>query len=142
MTFCVLIFHNYSEGMIKMTDKKITITIGDLKVEASLNDSKTAQNIWDALPIEGRVNIWGDEIYFSIPVDVGLENAKEVVSEGDLGYWPPGSAFCIFFGTTPVSRGNEIRAASPVNIFGKIIGDSKVFKKASSGAKIIIEKSE
>ena len=125
-----------------MDVKKITITVEDLKVDASLNDSKTAQNIWDALPIEGTVNTWGDEIYFSIPVDVGLENAKEVVSEGDLGYWPPGSAFCIFFGTTPVSRGNEIRAASPVNIFGKIIGDSKVFKKTSSGAKIIIEKGE
>ena len=125
-----------------MAVKKITITVEDLKVDASLNDSNTAQNIWDALPIEGRVNIWGDEIYFSIPVDVGLENAKEVVSEGDLGYWPPGSAFCIFFGTTPVSRGNEIRAASPVNIFGKITGDPKVFKKVSSGAKIVIEKSE
>ena len=125
-----------------MFNKNITIKAENIKIDAELNDSKTAQNIWDALPIEGRVNIWGDEIYFSIPVDVGLENAKEVVLEGDLGYWPPGSAFCIFFGTTPVSRGNEIRAASPVNIFGKIIGDSKVFKKASSGAKIIIEKSE
>lgn len=125
-----------------MTVKKITITAEGLKVDASLNDSKTGQKIWDALPIEGSVNIWGDEIYFSIPVDVGLENAKVVVSEGDLGYWPPGNAFCIFFGTTPVSRGNEIRAASPVNIFGKIIGDPKVFKKASSGAKIIIEKGE
>ena len=125
-----------------MAVKKITITTKDLKVEASLNDSETAQKIWKALPIEGRVNIWGDEIYFSIPVDVGLENAKEVVSEGDLGYWPPGSAFCIFFGLTPASQGDEIRPASPVNIFGKIIGDSKVFKKASSGAKIIIEKSE
>lgn len=125
-----------------MTGKKITITAEGLKVDASLNDSKTGQKIWDALPIEGSVNTWGDEIYFSIPVDVGLENAKVVVSEGDLGYWPPGNAFCIFFGTTPVSRGNEIRAASPVNIFGKIIGDPKVFKKASSGAKIIIEKGE
>ena len=125
-----------------MAVKKITITIEDLKVDASLNDSKTAQKIWDALPIEGRVNTWGDEIYFSIPVDVGLENAKEVVSEGDLGYWPPGSAFCIFFGLTPASQGDEIRPASAVNVFGKIIGDSKVFKKASSGAKIIIEKSE
>lgn len=125
-----------------MTVKKITITAEGLKVDASLNDSKTGQKIWDALPIEGSVNTWGDEIYFSIPVDVGLENAKVVVSEGDLGYWPPGNAFCIFFGTTPVSRGNEIRAASPVNIFGKIIGDPKVFKKVSSGAKIIIEKSE
>jgi len=128
--------------MIKIAIKKITITTEDLKVDAGLNDSKTAQNIWDALPIEGRVNIWGDEIYFSIPVNIGLENAEEVVSEGDLGYWPPGSAFCIFFGLTPASQSDEIRAASPVNIFGKIIGDPKVFKKVSSGAKIIIEKGE
>jgi len=125
-----------------MAVKKITITIEDLKVDASLNDSETAQKMWEALPIEGRVNTWGDEIYFSIPINIGLENAKAVVSEGDLAYWPPGNAFCIFFGTTPVSRGNEIRPASPVNIFGKIIGDPKVFKKVSSGVKIIIEKSE
>ena len=125
-----------------LDNKKITITIEDLKVEASLNDSKTAQNIWDALPIEGRANTWGDEIYFSIPVDVGLENAKAVVSEGDLGYWPPGSAFCIFFGPTPASEDKEIRPASPVNIFGKVIGDPKVFKKVRSGAKITIEKGE
>ncbi|HUU40724.1 MAG TPA: cyclophilin-like fold protein [Desulfatiglandales bacterium] len=125
-----------------MAVKKMTITTEDLKVEASLNDSKTAQNIWDALPIEGRANTWGDEIYFSIPVDVGLENAKAVVSEGDLGYWPPGSAFCIFFGPTPASEDKEIRPASPVNIFGKVIGDPKVFKKVRSGAKITIEKGE
>jgi len=125
-----------------MFDKKIIITVNDVKMSADLNDNKTAQNIWAALPIEGRVNTWGDEIYFSIPVNAELENAKDVVSEGDLGYWPPGSAFCIFFGTTPVSRGNEIRAASPVNVFGKIIGDPKVFKKVNSGAKIIIEKNE
>jgi len=125
-----------------MFDKKITITVGDVKMSAELNGSNTAQKIWDILPIEGRVNTWGDEIYFSIPVKVGLENAKAVVSEGDLGYWPPGSAFCIFFGLTPASQGDEIRPASPVNVFGKIIGDSKVFKKVSSGAKIIIEKGE
>jgi len=125
-----------------MAVKKITITTEDLKVDAGLNDSETAEKIWDALPIEGSVNTWGDEIYFSIPVNVGSENAKEVVSEGDLGYWPPGSAFCIFFGLTPASQGDEIRPASPVNVFGKIIGDSKVFKKVNSGAKIIIEKGE
>ena len=125
-----------------MAVKKITIKTEDLKVDAGLNDSNTAQKIWEALPIEGSVNTWGDEIYFSIPINIGLENAEEVVSEGDLGYWPPGSAFCIFFGTTPASQGDEIRPASPVNVFGKIIGDSKVFKKVSSGAKIIIEKGE
>ena len=125
-----------------MFDKKITITVKDVKISAELNDSKTAQKIWDALPIESRVNTWGDEIYFSIPVNAGLENAKVVVSEGDLGYWPPGNAFCIFFGPTPASQGDEIRPASPVNIFGKITGDPKVFKKVSSRAKIIIEKSE
>lgn len=125
-----------------MLDKKITITVNDVKMSAELNDSETAQKIWDALPIEGRVNTWGDEIYFSIPVNVGLENAKAVVSEGDLGYWPTGNAFCIFFGLTPASQSDEIRPASPVNIFGKIIGDPKVFKKVSEGAKIIIEKSE
>jgi len=128
--------------MDNMFDEKITITVEDIKMSAELNDSNTAQKIWKALPIEGSVNIWGDEIYFSIPVNIGLENAKAVVSEGDLGYWPPGNAFCIFFGLTPASQGDEIRPASPVNIFGKVIGDPKVFKKVSSGAKIIIEKGE
>ena len=125
-----------------MLDKKITITAEDIKMSAELNDSNTAKKIWEALPIEESVQTWGDEIYFSIPVNIGLENAKAVVSEGDLGYWPPGNAFCIFFGLTPASQGDEIRPASPVNIFGKIIGDPKAFKKVSSGAKIIIEKSE
>ncbi len=125
-----------------MFDKKITITVNDVKMSVELNDSNTAQKIWKTLPIEGSVNTWGDEIYFSIPVNVGLENAKAVVSEGDLGYWPPGNAFCIFFGPTPTSQGDEIRPASPVNVLGKIIGDPKVFKKVKSGAKIIIEKSE
>jgi hypothetical protein len=127
--------------MGSMLDKKITITVGDIKASAELIDSKTAQKIWEALPITGSANTWGDEIYFSIPVKVGLENAKAVVLEGDLGYWPPGNAFCIFFGPTPASHGEEIKPASPVNVFGKIIGDPQVFKKVRSGAKIIIEKS-
>jgi hypothetical protein len=124
-----------------MLDKKITITAEDIKMSAELNDSNTAKKIWEALPIEANVQTWGDEIYFSIPVKVGLENAKAIVLEGDLGYWPPGNAFCIFFGPTPASHGEEIKPASPVNVFGKIIGDPKVFKKVRSGAKIILEKS-
>jgi hypothetical protein len=117
-------------------------SIGD--VQAMLNDenSETARAIWDALPIEARANVWGDEIYFSIPVKIGLENPKEVVELGDLGYWPPGSAFCIFFGKTPASRGDEIRPASPVNVFGRIIGDSTVFKAVSTGEKIFLSKAQ
>ena len=127
--------------MFIMATGKIMITVEDLKMYAELNNSETTKKIWEALPIEANVQTWGDEIYFSIPVNIGLENAKAVVSEGDLGYWPPGSAFCIFFGPTPASEGKEIRPASPVNVFGKIIGDSQVFKKVRFGAKIIIEKS-
>jgi len=122
-------------------EKKIRILIGDLKVEAELNESKTAQLIWEALPIEAKANLWGEEIYFSIPVKAGLEKgAKEVVSAGDLGYWPTGHAFCIFFGPTPASRGDEIRAASAVNIIGKVLGDPKVFLKVKDGSKITLER--
>jgi len=122
--------------------RKVTIRVENIKASAELNDSETAQEIWKALPIEGKVNIWGDEIYFSIPVKIELENAKAVVSEGDLGYWPPGTAFCIFFGPTPMSRGDEIRPASPVNVFGRMEEDVKVFKKITPGAKIIVDKAE
>ena len=122
-------------------EKKIRILIGELKVEAELNDSKTAQVIWEALPIEGKGNLWGEEIYFSIPVKVAQEKgAREVVSAGELGYWPTGHAFCIFFGPTPASRGDEIRAASAVNIIGKVLSDPKVFLKVKDAAKITLEK--
>ena len=122
-------------------EKKIRIITGELKVEAELNDSKTAQSIWDALPIEGSNNLWGEEIYFGIPVKAGQEKgAREIVSAGELGYWPPGNAFCIFFGRTPASRGDEIRAASAVSIIGKVLSDPKVFLKAKDGAKIVLEK--
>ena len=122
--------------------RKITIRVENIEANAELNDSETAQEIWKALPIESNVNTWGDEIYFSIPVKIGLEDAKAVVSEGDLGYWPSVRAFCIFFGPTPMSQGDEIRPASPVNAFGRIMGDSKIFKKVAPGAKIVVEKAE
>ena len=122
-------------------DKKIRILVSDLKVEAELNESKTAQLIWEALPMEGKTNLWGEEIYFAIPVKRGLEaGSREVVSVGELGYWPTGHAFCIFFGPTPASRGDEIRAASAVNIIGKVLSDPKVFLKIKEGAKITLEK--
>ena len=122
-------------------EKKIKIEIGEVKVEAELNGSKTAQSIWEALPIKGSANLWGEEIYFAIPVKSGQEQgARDVVSSGELGYWPPGHAFCIFFGPTPASRGDEIRAASAVNVVGKILSDPKIFRKAKDGVKITLEK--
>jgi len=121
--------------------KKIRILVSDLKVEAELNESKTAQSVWEALPIEAKGNLWGEEIYFAIPVKAGLEaGSREVVSAGELGYWPTGHAFCIFFGPTPASQGNEIRAASAVNIIGKVLTEPKVFLKVKDGAKVTLEK--
>jgi len=117
----------------------IRIRAGDVEALAELNDSKTAQAIAQALPIEGQANTWGDEIYFSIPVRVDDEQPREVVELGDLGYWRPGSAFCIFFGPTPASRGSEIRPASAVNVFGRIAGDPKVFKSVPDGARVVVE---
>jgi len=120
--------------------RKIRIKAGSILVTAELNETSTAEAVWQALPIKGKANRWGEEIYFSIPVSLEEENAREVVSAGDLGYWPPGTAFCIFFGPTPMSRGQEIRPASPVNVFGKIIGDAKVLRRVTSGTEITITK--
>lgn len=123
--------------------RKIRIIVEDVSADASLNDGPTADAIWEALPIEGEANTWGDEIYFDIPVFLDEEEgASEVVQIGDLGYWPTGHAFCIFFGLTPVSRGDEIRAASAVNIFGQIEGEAAVFKSVASGASIKVERLE
>jgi hypothetical protein len=123
------------------TERKIRITAGKVSAEAVLNDSPTATQIWDALPIEGRGNTWGDEIYFSIPVDAKQEkDAREIVAVGELGYWPPGSAFCIFFGRTPASTDDRPRAASVVNILGRIQGDATGFKAVSSGTRVHLER--
>jgi hypothetical protein len=120
--------------------RELRIKVGSVMALAELNDSKTAEAIWQALPLRGNINTWGEEIYFAIPLKMELEDEQEVVSSGDLGYWPRGSAFCIFFGPTPVSREDEIRAASPVNTFGKLIDDPKVFKEVREGEIIVVER--
>jgi len=120
--------------------RKIKIKAGAIEVIAELNETKTADAIWEALPIKGSVNRWGDEIYFSIPVSLEPDDAQELVSLGDLGYWPPGTAFCLFFGPTPMSRGQEIRPASPVNVFGRIIGDTNVLRQVASGTEITVDR--
>jgi hypothetical protein len=122
--------------------RTIRITAGPVSATAELNDSPTASTIWDALPITARANTWGDEIYFPIPVRHGEENAREVMTMGELGYWPTGHAFCIFFGPTPASRGQEIRAASPVNPIGKVIGDARVFTTVRDGERVTLARQE
>jgi hypothetical protein len=122
--------------------KRIQIIAGEIEVTAELNDTGTAQAIWETLPINSRANLWGNEIYFSIPLSLELEAGQELVDVGDLGYWPDGNAFCIFFGPTPVSQGDEIRPASPVTVFGKVIGDATVFKKVFTGTEITIRSKE
>lgn len=124
-----------------MSDRRrVTITAGAVSVGAVLNASETADAIWEALPLEARANRWGDEIYFATPVRLGSEDGQEVVEVGDLAYWPPGNAFCIFWGPTPASRGSEIRPASAVNVLGRIDGDATVFSSVRSGVTVRIEK--
>ena len=122
---------------------KIKIEVDHLSVSADINNTPTAQKILEILPIEGSANVWGEEIYFDIPLQAELEpDAREEVEVGDLGYWPAGPAFCIFFGPTPVSRDDRPRAYSPVNVFGRVVGDAKQFKTVSGGAKVSVTLAE
>jgi uncharacterized protein len=122
--------------------RRIRITAGAVSAEALLNESRTAQAVWQALPIAARGNTWGDEIYFGIPVRLAEEDPRETVDLGDLAYWPPGHAFCIFFGPTPASLGNEIRPASEVNVFGHLEGDAIIFRQVRDGTTVVLERVE
>jgi hypothetical protein len=123
--------------------KTIRITAGKVSLIAELNDGPTAAKLWDALPIQGTANTWGDEIYFGIPVRAEEEaSASADVEVGDLGYWPPGHAFCIFFGPTPASRSEKPRAASPVNLVGRVVGDASSLRNVQDGEKVRIEQAE
>ena len=116
----------------------ITITAGPVELKAELNGTPAAQAIWEALPISVAGNTWGDEIYFRIPVSAESDDLKEVVDFGDLAFWPPGNAFCIFFGPTPASRDDEIRAASGVAVIGRIVDDAAQLRQVSSGTTVTI----
>jgi hypothetical protein len=119
------------------------ISAGKVSLQAELNDGPTARQIWEALPLEGRANVWGDEIYFDIPVKAGQESdARAEVQVGELGYWPPGSAFCIFFGPTPASTDERPRAASPVNILGRMLGDATQFRAVSGGTRVQLDRAD
>ncbi len=118
---------------------KIMIEVESISTEAELLDTPTARKIADALPLEGTVNVWGEEIYFDIPLTIDQEpDASQDVNVGDLGYWPAGPAFCIFFGPTPVSTSDQPRAYSPVNVFGRVLDNPQLFRSVAGGAIIKI----
>jgi hypothetical protein len=122
--------------------KQMRLRAGEVAVEVELNETETAEKVFSALPVEARAQTWGDEIYFSIPLECDEENPHEVVEVGDVGFWPPGSALCFFFGKTPASRGDEIRPASAVNIIGHVRGDPKVLKAVRAGTPVAVERLE
>ncbi|MBC8418029.1 MAG: hypothetical protein ISR62_06715 [Desulfobacteraceae bacterium] len=118
----------------------IRIVIGNVALNAELNETPTAKKVADALPLNAPFSTWGDEIYFAIPVEGDLdESAREEVEMGDLGYWPTGKAFCIFFGPTPMSTPGKIIPASAVNIIGKVRGDVSRLKKVMDEGSVTVE---
>ena len=122
-----------------MDSRRIVITAGAVEVTAELNDTPTADAVWEALPFDAAASTWGNEVYFGIPVRAEEEpGSGAVVEMGAVAYWPPGFALCLFFGRTPASRGNEIRAASAVNVFGSIDGDPTVLKQVRDGESITV----
>lgn len=126
-----------------MGENIITISVENVTVDAELGTSPTAAKIFEALPFESTTNTWGDEIYFTIPVTMEQEpDARADVEIGELAFWPMGNAFCIFFGPTPVSRDEKPRAYSPVNVFGRILGNAAVFKGIAVGARIRVNRKQ
>ena len=123
-----------------MQERRIKIVAGGVEAMALLNDSETAHLVWAALPISASASIWGDEIYFRIDLSASEQDAQEVVDIGDVAFWPPGQALCLFFGPTPMSMGDEIRPASPVNVIGRIEGDPTKLKSVPAGAGVLVER--
>ncbi|MBC7328419.1 hypothetical protein H5T87_09960, partial [bacterium] len=96
-----------------------------VEIEGEIHDTKIGKALYDALPIRTPVERWGKEVYFPTPVNCEVENPQETVQLGDMGYWPPESSWCIFFGPTPISKNGEIRPDSPGEVFGQVLGNLK-----------------
>ena len=126
--------------MLPRKMKIITKSAGTFSAELTGENPATADVVYAKLPLEGKANVWGEEIYFTIPVALGAESPKQLVEVGDIAYWPPGKALCFFFGPTPASWDREIRPASPVNVFAKIENNARLLKLVPPGEKIRVER--
>jgi hypothetical protein len=118
---------------------RIRFDFGSITLEAELLDTPTAQAIATALPLTSSAQTWGEEVYFEVPVKLAREeDARAIITPGEIAYWPDGHCIAIGFGRTPISQGDECRLASPCNIFARAIGDVKALAKVSAGAKVKI----
>lgn len=118
----------------------VAITVENMTIRVETIDTPTAAAIVAACPFSARANTWGDEVYFSTPVSVPLEtDARAIVEAGELAYWPDGDAIAIGFGPTPISQGDEIRLASPCNIWGRALDDVKSLASVRAGAPVRVE---
>ncbi len=122
-----------------METHRINIQIGEIALTAKLNGTETADRIWEALPFEVTGTRWGDEIYFEIPVELAAaSDARQEMVVGEIAYWPQGHAFCIFFGPTPVSKGEEPRAYSDVNPVGLIEEGAEQLARIEDGTTVMV----
>ncbi len=124
------------------TARRIRITAGRATVDAELNDTRAATAVWQALPLAAKAETWGDEVYFETSLTLPEEHPRAVVDRGDVGYWPPGRALCLFYGPTPASRGDEIRPASPVTVIGRIVGDTDRLRAVRPGDPVRVERAD
>lgn len=118
---------------------RIRFAFGSLTIDAELLDTPTAAAIAAALPVTSSVLTWGEEVYFEVPVTVAREqDARAVVTQGEIAYWPDGRAIAIGFGRTPISQGDETRLASPCNVFATALSDVKMLAKVRAGTTVQI----
>jgi len=123
------------------TNQRIKISVGGVSLEAELKSTRTANEIYEALPIETSVNMWGEEFYCKVPgVKDYRETATTQVKVGDVAFWGPGAMLAIFFGRTPMSMGEDPVPADRVNVVGRLVGDPKLLRQAMGAATIKIEK--
>lgn len=120
--------------------RKVRFTIGDARFEAELLDTPTAEKVWQALPITAPVNTWGDEVYFTAGVAPDEEpDARELMQDGEIAYWPGGDAIAIAFGETPISAPGEMRLVSPCNVWARTDANLGMLGKVHAGATATVE---